>query len=295
MFKKNKKIENKTKEEDKSLNKNIKQKINLKKYLKKVFIALSIIVILSVATLLFFNHKETSSFFRETTNEQEEIYKEVETDKEFYVKTFQKLSENMVILERQVEFNNEYIKTLQSKIVELETRLNDITIEPQRNELVKLAIAIQLKILNELSYSQELSSLKVLAKDNKKLLDKIEILELYKNTYPTKEIIEQNFKNEFENFSKEYNILKNNDNNISKFLSNFIIVKKVKNVENNTPDSFMLELENAMETENFKLSLQILENNPEYEKYFSKTMKDIKINVSLNNAINEIISYLTNN
>lgn len=300
MFKKDKKIENKAKKEDKNLNKNVKQKTNFKKYLINIFVIVVMIAILSgLALLTFFKEKETSSIFEDNIDnieKQEEVLEEnLNTDKEFYTKTIQKLTENITILEKQIDFNNEYIKNLQSKVVELESRLNNISIEPQRTELIKLAVNTQLKILNELSYSQELSSLKSLAGGNKELLEKIDILELYKNTYPTKKEIKQSFDKEFENFSKEHNILNNNGSNISKFLSNFVVIKKVKNVENNTADSFMLKLKNAMETENYKLSLQILENNSEYAKSFSKTMENVKINVSINNAIEEIINYLINN
>ncbi len=283
----------------KEQNMEAKQPPKLKKDSDNIFKILTAIVILIAAMLLFFKKEIVLGFFKakntKQENRQEEIYENLKADKEFYNRTFQKLSENIKVLEREIEFNSEYIKTLQSKLTQLESQLSDINISPQRTELIKIAINIQSKISNGLAYSEELSSLKLLAKDNTVLLNKINVLELYKNAYPTEKIIMQNFKAEFTIFNKEHNILKNNDNKASKFLSNFIIIRKIENVDDSTSDAFMIKLENSIKTRNYRLSLEILESNPEYAVFFPKTMEDIKTNVLLNDTIEEIINYLINN
>ncbi len=283
----------------KEQNMEAKQPPKLKKDSDNIFKILTAIVILIAAMLLFFKKEIVLGFFKakntKQENRQEEIYENLKADKEFYNRTFQKLSENIKVLEREIEFNSEYIKTLQSKLTQLESQLSDINISPQRTELIKIAINIQSKISNGLAYSEELSSLKLLAKDNTVLLNKINVLELYKNAYPTEKIIMQNFKAEFTIFNKEHNILKNNDNKASKFLSNFIVIRKIENVDDSTSDAFMIKLENSIKTRNYRLSLEILESNPEYAVFFPKTMEDIKTNVLLNDTIEEIINYLINN
>lgn len=283
----------------KEQNMEAKQPPKLKKDSDNIFKILTAIVILIAAMLLFFKKEIVLGFFKakntKQENRQEEIYEDLKADKEFYNRTFQKLSENIKVLEREIEFNSEYIKTLQSKLTQLESQLSDINIAPQRTELIKIAINIQSKISNGLAYSEELSSLKLLAKDNTVLLNKINVLELYKNAYPTEKIIMQNFKAEFTIFNKEHNILKNNDNKASKFLSNFIVIRKIENVDDSTSDAFMIKLENSIKTRNYRLSLEILESNPEYAVFFPKTMGNIKTNVLLNDTIEEIINYLINN
>ena len=285
--------------DSKSSNDGIKKTVEIKKESNDVLAIIIMIIILAVATLVYFKKDVILNIFKtrvvKNTNKQEEIYENLKADREFYNKEFQKLTTNIKVLEREIELNDEYIKSLRSKVSQIEAQLNDVNIAPQKTELIKVAINIQSKISNELSYSEELSLLKSLAKGNATLLDKINVLELYKNKYPTEKITMQNFKEEFEIFSKEHNILKNNDNKVSKFLANFIVIRKIDNVENTTSDSFMVKLENAIKTKNYELSLEILESNPEYISFFPKTMEDVKTKVLLNNTIEEIINYLINN
>lgn len=319
MAEKNKKILNETvnsiKEENKNDTKDVIKNVELtekdsdnktqneniepKKISNNNFIIPIAIVILIMALLLFLKKEKVLNIFKakavKEIDKQEEIYENLRIDKEFYTKTFQKLSENIKVLEREVEFNGEYIKTLQAKVAQLEAELSDINIAPQRTELIKIAINIQSKISKGLSYSEELSTLRLLAKDNSILLEKINMLDVYKNKYPTEKIILQNFKTELEIFIKEHNILKNNNNRVSKFLSNFIVVRKIENVEDNTSDAFIIKLKNAIETRNYGLSLEMLKINPEYKAFFPKTTEYINTIVLLNNTIEEIINYLINN
>jgi len=259
----------------------------------------TVVMLLAAIVFLFINGKGISNFFikygfRKNIN-QDRIYDNLKAERESYSRMFQKLMDDIEILKKEVEFNGNHIEDLHSKIAYLESKLNNISMAPRQIELIKVAINIQSEILDGLSYSKNLSSLKSLANGNQFIMEKTDILEVHKNTYPTQKEIEQDFVDEFRAFGKNHNTLSKNNDKISRFLSDFIIIRKTQNFADSGSDRFMLELERAMKARNYDLCLEILKTNPQYAAFFPKTMKALEVNVLLNNTIKEIIRHITNN
>lgn len=281
------------------------KKINSQKTTKAAhnnatFAVLSIVVLLIVAAFFFFKNdiaKLIPNFSLQNKNNvehTEESYIDFQAEREFNIKNFQKISGNLKTLEKEIEHNSEYIKSLQSKIDELEEKIREININPQRIELVRTAINIQNDIRDNKNYSAQLETLKILSKDDVELNKNIEILVQNQNNIPTTSMIKKTFDEELKVFLKDNNVLRKNDGNFSKFLSNFITIRRLDNVEENSTDFFIVSLEKSIHEQNYIVAINILNDNPELQKYFAKTFNNIKTRLLVCEATKEIINYLIN-
>ena len=241
----------------------------------------------------FIKIKNESNLLKKNTNVQV-INSEQKNEQDEYLKNIQKLSSSINVIKNEINTLNNDLAYIQSKIDILESSFEQIDISPQRVELIKLVLNIQNAINNNLNYSQDLTILTSLSKNDQFLLDKIIILKRYQNDAFNKKLIQNTFSSEFKIFLEQNNILNKNQNKILNFLSKFIIIRKIKNIENNAIDDFALKIESAINSDNYNAAFDILKNS-DYLKYFKKTEKNIEVIVLLNNTIVEMINYLVNN
>ncbi len=294
MVEKDKNIEKTENKTDSSQNKNKTGKKS--RVFAKYFYMFLILLIAAAALFLFKDNIKVriQKYLPKSKAAEETLYTKLKDDIDFHKNTIQNLSKQVAMLEKEYRYNTDTINYLQSKIDELQDNLEKMNINPQRIELIRTALNIQNEINNNISYSNNLTVLKSLSKGDNFLLQKIAVLEQYQNTSISRQLIEKDFKTEFNSFIKENNILKKKDNGFLNFLSNFITVRKTNNVEDNSYDEFLLQLETAINTKNYSLASMILENSI-YSDDFSTTASNIKTVALLNSTIEEIINYLVNN
>lgn len=268
-------------------------------FLNKISMITFIFLLFFIITfVVLFKHdfikiKNESNLLKKNTNVQV-INSEQKNEQDEYLKNIQKLSSSINVIKNEINTLNNDLAYIQSKIDILESSFEQIDISPQRVELIKLVLNIQNAINNNLNYSQDLTILTSLSKNDQFLLDKIIILKRYQNDAFNKKLIQNTFSSEFKIFLEQNNILNKNQNKILNFLSKFIIIRKIKNIENNAIDDFALKIESAINSGNYNAAFDILKNS-DYLKYFKKTEKNIEVIVLLNNTIVEMINYLVNN
>ncbi|MDD2840435.1 MAG: hypothetical protein PHY80_04950 [Rickettsiales bacterium] len=202
-------------------------------------------------------------------------------------------TKNQILEERIINNINE-TDILRSRVENYELKIGKIQIDTQRIDLIRLALNIQRCVELGENYNNILNSFKTLMVSNNDLESELTILSKYQNAFFSKQIIEDRFYEEMEEFVKQNNLL-NNKGEFSNFMSKFVIVRKIKNTEENTADDFINQLEQSMKMGNYVEVFNIIKNSEEYTKYFSNTIRDIKINILINNAIQDIINYLVNN
>ena len=183
------------------------------------------------------------------------------------------------------------VKDLHIQLIEAEKAIQEINISPYSRDLIRVALNIQKEIDEGQNFSNNLTILKSLAKQEKNITDKLIILEAHKNKVVGDNMILNTFHEEMKNFIENYNIIK--DNKFLKIFSSFITVRKTNNPIDKA-NIYANELEMAINTSNYNEALEILEKNNEYNKYFTNTMNNLNIKVSLNNSINYIINYFVN-
>lgn len=282
-------------EKDKTIdNKDINKKKRTKKSKVILYIVLIIIGVLTFTSLAVFKKHFKKIPPLNSIIEAKEEAVEVENDYEVK-KLIDELENNNVTLKENIDYNTRYILILEQRINELEDRLSKISIDPQKVNMIRLAISVQKNIELNKDYSSDLSTLRSLSINNKFLLERISALESYKNIIPTNEKILNDFNIEKTNFLKNNSMLVNNDSKVSKFFSNFVIIRKVSNVQENTSDDFILKLENDINDKNYLQIFDTINNSDNYSKYFEKTLKNIEININTNNIVQDIINYLINN
>jgi hypothetical protein len=191
--------------------------------------------------------------------------------------------------------NSNDINTMMAKIENFDLKIKKSEISIQRIELIKLALKIQTNIELDQNYSNVLNSLKTLMINNNDLESQIAILTKYQNNFVSKHIINADFNEEKMKFITKYNMLNDNTNDVRSFVSKFIIIRKVESAPESSPDDFINHLEQNMEDMNYVNAIATIENNQKYREYFSKTVDNIKVNIIINSAIQDIINYLTNN
>ena len=205
------------------------------------------------------------------------------------------LQDNIYDLEQKLSYDNEYIRSLETKIKGLEN-----LVEEQNNKAnikivnaVKILIDIQNSIENGKNYSGLLADL-----ENINGIDimnnDIDVLKQYEQNIVNITNISKTFSEESKIFLKDYNILKKSNNIFAKFVSNFVAIRKINNPSENSPDKFIFDVENLLNIQNYNEALQLLEENTDYIKYFRQTVEDIKIYVLVNNTINKMINNLAN-
>lgn len=273
------KVENKNTEEQKK-----KFVLNYSK-LSVVFAVIILVIVLFIKFYNFGNKKDKDV---NNINTNTRDYK----NNSLEVKNLQ---DNIYDLEKKLSYDNEYIKSLETKIKELEN-----LVEEQNNKAnikivnaVKILIDIQNSIENGKNYSGLLADL-----ENINGIDimnnDIDVLKKYEQNIVNITNISKTFSEESKIFLKDYNILKKSNNIFAKFVSNFVAIRKINNPSENSPDKFIFDVENLLNIQNYNESLQLLEENTDYIKYFRQTVEDIKIYVLVNNTINKMINNLAN-
>lgn len=273
------KVENKNIEEQKK-----KFVLNYSKF--SVVFAVIILVIVLFIKFYNFGNKKYKDVNNINTNTRDYKNNSLEV---------KNLQDNIYDLEKKLSYDNEYIKSLETKIKELEN-----LVEEQNNKAnikivnaVKILIDIQNSIENGKNYSGLLADL-----ENINGIDimnnDIDVLKKYEQNIVNITNISKTFSEESKIFLKDYNILKKSNNIFAKFVSNFVAIRKINNPSENSPDKFIFDVENLLNIQNYNEALQLLEENTDYIKYFRQTVEDIKIYVLVNNTINKMINNLAN-
>ena len=273
------KVENKNTEEQKK-----KFVLNYSKF-SVVFAVIILVIVLFIKFYNFGNKKDKDvNDINTSTRDYKNNSLEVKN-----------LQDNIYDLEQKLSYDNEYIKSLETKIKELEN-----LVEEQNNKAnikivnaVKILIDIQNSIENGKNYSGLLADL-----ENINGIDimnnDIDVLKKYEQNIVNITNISKTFSEESKIFLKDYNILKKSNNIFAKFVSNFVAIRKINNPSENSPDKFIFDVENLLNIQNYNEALQLLEENTDYIKYFRQTVEDIKIYVLVNNTINKMINNLAN-
>ena len=273
------KVENKNTEEQKK-----KFVLNYSKF--SVVFAVIILVIVLFIKFYNFGNKKDKDVNDINTNTRDYKNNSLEV---------KNLQDNIYDLEKKLSYDNEYIRSLETKIKELEN-----LVEEQNNKanikivnVVKILIDIQNSIENGNNYSGLLADL-----ENINGIDimnnDIDVLKKYEQNIVNITNISKSFSEESKIFLKDYNILKKSNNIFAKFVSNFVAIRKINNPSENQPDKFIFDVENLLNIQNYNEALQLLEENTDYIKYFRQTVEDIKIYVLVNNTINKMINNLAN-
>lgn len=298
--------ENSNNSEKNNIKNNKEKNINIFNYNAKIALIATVIIVLIIIIFKLYAYNEKS--IKNTKNNNVNTVKIRTNSKK--TNTNAKLSDGSVIddsskikelqddindLEKKLSYNDEYIKTLEDKIVELEN-----IIEIQKNHLdssninkVQILLDIQKDIQSGKSYSYNLSKLETLDMDSA-VKDDINILKQYEDNYVNKKIINDDFNQESKIFLNENNILKNSNSTFAKFLSNFVVVRKINKTNENSADNFLLKLEDYLQKDEYLNVINLLENNSEYNKYFNNTLNNLKEYTLLDSTVEKMINNFTN-
>lgn len=287
---------------EKNNNKNNKEKnISFFTYNAKIALIATVIIVLIIIIFKLYAYNEKS--IKNTKNNNVNTVKIQTNNKKTNTNAkiidnsskIKELQDNIDDLEKKISYNDEYIKTLEDKIVELEN-----IIEIQKNHLdssninkVQILLDIQKDIQNGKSYSYNLSKLETIDTDGA-MKDNITILKQYEDNYVNKKIINDDFNQESKIFLNENNILKNSNSTFAKFLSNFVVVRKINKTNENSADNFLLKLEDYLQKDEYLNVINLLENNNEYNKYFNNTLNNLKEYTLLDSTVEKMINNFTN-
>ncbi len=287
---------------EKNNNKNNKEKnISFFTYNAKIALIATVIIVLIIIIFKLYAYNEKS--IKNTKNNNVNTVKIQTNNKKTNTNAkiidnsskIKDLQENINDLEKKLSYNDEYIKTLEDKIVELEN-----IIEIQKNHLdssninkIQILLDIQKDIQNGKSYSYNLSKLETIDTDGT-MKDNIAILKQYEDNYVNKKIINDDFNQESKIFLNENNILKNSNSTFAKFLSNFVVVRKINKTNENSADNFLLKLEDYLQKDEYLNVINLLENNSEYNKYFNNTLNNLKEYTLLDSTVEKMINNFTN-
>ena len=294
----NKENQKEKKDNNKDKNKQLKEK--LKKVIsyfsnKKIVLALIVLILILVSIFAYiYINKNKQSSLKENINKNTTILNTNDVSNDSLKIKY--LEDNIYDLEQKLSYNDEYIRNLENKIEELSNiiEIQKKHLNSQNINKVKLLIDIQKSIQNDKNYSSILAELENLDKNND-MQEDLSILQQYKNDYPTKEYIYNVFNKELINFLNQNNILKNSQNSFAKFLSNFVVIRKINNTDKNSQDEFILQLETSIKKEKYVDALNLLKDNSEYQKYFSITFKYLSEYILLNDTIDKMINNFTIN
>lgn len=275
-------------------------------YNAKISLIATCIIILIIILIKIYGYRETNNIIKnkdqdillktQTTNkiQNNNVKNNINHQDDDKITEINNLKNEIDDLEKKLSYNNEYIKSLEDKIAELED-----TVEIQKNQLnaknidkIRILVNIQKNIQRGKNYSNLLNQLEKISYNNNILVNQenIEILKKYQNNYPSKMKIDRDFEKEKKIFLDKNNILKNSQDNFAKFLSNFVIVRKIDNADVESSDNFLLELENNIKNNNYLEVFNLLNTNTEYSKYFIKTLQNVKEYILLNNIIDDMIN-----
>ena len=287
---------------EKNNNKNNKEKnISFFTYNAKIALIATVIIVLIIIIFKLYAYNEKS--IKNTKNNNVNTVKIQTNNKKTNTNAkiidnsskIKELQDDINDLEKKLSYNDEYIKTLEDKIVELEN-----IIEIQKNHLdssninkVQILLDIQKDIQNGKSYSYNLSKLETIDTDGA-MKDNIAILKQYEDNYVNKKIINDDFNQESKIFLNENNILKNSNSTFAKFLSNFVVVRKINKTNENSSDNFLLKLEDYLQKDEYLNVINLLENNNEYNKYFNNTLNNLKEYTLLDSTVEKMINNFTN-
>ena len=287
---------------EKNNNKNNKEKnISFFTYNAKIALIATVIIVLIIIIFKLYAYNEKS--IKNTKNNNLNTVKIQTNNKKTNTNAkiidnsskIKELQDDIDDLEKKLSYNDEYIKTLEDKIVELEN-----IIEIQKNHLdssninkVQILLDIQKDIQNGKSYSYNLSKLETIDTDGA-MKDNIAILKQYEDNYVNKKIINDDFNQESKIFLNENNILKNSNSTFAKFLSNFVVVRKINKTNENSADNFLLKLEDYLQKDEYLNVINLLENNNEYNKYFNNTLNNLKEYTLLDSTVEKMINNFTN-
>ena len=161
----------------------------------------------------------------------------------------------------------------------------DSIIDNNKKEIIKL---INYKFENNLDFSEELDILQNFDNNNNQhIYEKIDLIRLQK--FRGNVFLKNTYSQELNLYLKE-KFSKNSRNIISKSLMNFVVIQPSKtNKIQNSETLILKEISILIEERNYKTSYTKIISLNEHEKYFTETIKQIKIANDFKKLINKTI------
>ncbi|GMO56870.1 MAG: hypothetical protein Ta2D_02130 [Rickettsiales bacterium] len=182
-------------------------------------------------------------------------------------------------------FEND-IRNLQKELSELRDKIEHPVVEKNKEQLLRTALNIQNDLRTFKDYSANLKVLRILPLP-KNIMREVEILDNGLKLDLTDKTINDDFYNELELYNKTNNLLDKSNNRFIKFISKFLTIKEKsdKNI------LFVDELQKAINRQDYKKATILLGGIDD----FKKTKENLDRYALLNDAIDQIIVYLTTN
>lgn len=244
-----------------------------------------LVLILALAIFLlstYISYKYEQFSLKDYFSKNEERFDDAESEKEtIYLP--QKVDD--IILERLIE----RVEYLEQNQLLIEDKISRIDISPNVGNIIKVVLSIKEKAEVGRKFYSDLATLRILSKNNENLLQLISQVEQYKPT--TNEEIVSDFDVDLKKFISSNNLLVKNDSKISKFFSNFVVVRKTSKLENNSSDKFAANLIDSMKILDYRNVLNYI-NNSNYKDYFTKTTTNLENRLGLEDALDELIKHV---
>lgn len=275
-------------EEAKRDTQNVSASSNKGKNRNGLFLYFFILILITILVYIFFiNNNNKNTIQKQKVVEQ---YNDSVLRAEI-----QDLNNKIKILEDETVNNTNDINVVRVRVEEHDLEIGKNQIDPQRIELIKLALDVQKYIQNGENYENILNSMKILMKGNNRLKTDFDILFKYRNSVVTRQNIENVFHEEMKKFIADNNLLSKKNTDFARFMSRFVIVRKTDNTEKNSANDFLNFVEKNIKMQDYVDILNIVEKNKKYAEYFPETIKYITIDILVNNSIQNVIGYLVNN
>lgn len=204
-------------------------------------------------------------------------------------------SDEIVLLKEKIELLNINIKNISDNLNKIKTtsatKSNHISpneellplIDKNKKEIINLIIY---KFENNLNFNEELEILQNFDNRNQHIFEKINVIK-FKN-FRGNSFLTKIFSEELDLFLKE-KLNESSNNIISKSFMNFIDLEpsNINTIKNN--ETFTLkEIKNLLKEKNYKISYKKIITIENYQKYFTRTLNQIKIANDFKDLINKI-------
>ena len=276
----------------------------------------SFILLLSILVLVYFFYVSFKNQDKPNID-QVKFFDKINKNSDHLINLSQKIkltnstvSEIKKIISNGSNNNSEEISLLNKQIIELNTKLENISInletiqslgkanvaktqnknnsslliENNKFELVKLVI---FKFENNLDFNEELKMLENLNNTKKQhIFEKINMINT--NDFRGKIFLKKSFSQELDIFLKK-NISSYSSNFITKSIMSFIAVEpSKKNTIKNNEINILNEISFLLDQKKYKTSYQKIINVNNYEKYFNNTLRQLKIFIEFDELIQKV-------
>ena len=231
-----------------------------------------------------------SNKFKTTNSSINEITEFLKiNNNEGYTKELNLLNRKIIKLSLELESMSVNFQKFQTSIInnknyEIKNSISNLIINKNKLELVKLVL---FKFENSLDFSEELIILQNLHNEkNQHIFEKISLVSA--QNYRGNIFLKKLFSQELDSFLK---ISTNNDSNniIKNSIMKLILIKpSTKNIIKNNEINYLNEINSLLEQKKYKASYQKMININNYQKFFTDTLKQLKIAIEFKELIQKV-------